>query len=63
MLIDGYADVGFYLYPFRGGTGPIHINDLKCSGTEYRLIDCTYDEEGSSRHSEDWGVSCKNGMC
>ena len=44
------------------GTGPIHIDDVSCSGFESRLIDCsyaTYTAEDS--HYEDVGVWCQPG--
>ena len=37
------------------------MNNLGCSGTEYRLKDCSY-SEGSDRHSEDWSITCNNGI-
>ena len=41
------------------GTGPIHIDDLACSGSEYRLSDCRYDNDTlEDYHSKDWSVYC-----
>lgn len=44
------------------GTGKIWIDDLKCTGTEKRLQDCTMHTGGigkhNCRHSEDAGVKC-----
>ena len=37
------------------------MNNLGCSGTEYRLKDCSY-SEGLDRHSQDWSITCNNGI-
>ena len=37
------------------------MNNLGCSGTEYRLKDCSY-SEGSDRHILDWSITCNNGI-
>ena len=58
---DGYVDSSLYSAYFGEGTGPIHMNNLGCSGTEYRLKDCSY-SEGSDRHSQDWSITCNNGI-
>ena len=57
--------VGASEYPgafFGQGSGPIHIDHVVCSGTEYNLLDC---ETGTgtiqSNHSEDVGVKCNTG--
>ena len=44
---------------FGYGTGPMHISSISCTGSEYRLLNCGY-SSGTSDHSRDWGVSCKN---
>ena len=49
---------------YGGGTGPIHFRNPLCTGLEYRLSDCQYDNntEGES-HNDDWGVYCYIGLC
>ncbi|XP_063406012.1 deleted in malignant brain tumors 1 protein-like [Mytilus trossulus] len=43
----------------QDGHGPIWINEVKCSGSEQRLLNCIYNEDTSNcRHSEDVGVHC-----
>ncbi|CAC5424574.1 DMBT1 [Mytilus coruscus] len=43
----------------RDGHGPIWLNDVKCSGSERRLLNCIYNEDTSHcRHSEDVGIHC-----
>ena len=44
------------------GSGPIHLDTVSCSGTEERLIDCSYDSDTrEDSHSEDAGVFCFDG--
>ena len=51
---------------FGQGTGPILLDDLRCTGTETRLIDCPSDGVGNSDfcngHADDAGVQCNEGM-
>ena len=49
---------------FGQGTGPIILDDLKCTGLEYRVFDCPSRGIGVSSgcgHSEDAGVTCVAG--
>ena len=59
-----YTGVTHYYYSeFGEGTGAIHLDNLWCYGSEYRLKDCHYDnntEEDS--HYEDWSVYCGRGQ-
>lgn len=43
-----------------GGADPIWMDDLACTGTELRLVDCPFPgwAEHNCSHSEDVGVSC-----
>ena len=45
---------------FGEGSGPIHLDQVVCAGTEYNLRDC---ETGLSNretgHSQDVGVKCQ----
>ena len=47
---------------FGMGTGMI-IEQIRCSGTEQRLVDCTIRDvtDGECNHNEDAGVRC--GKC
>ena len=49
------------VYSFPGGSGSIHIDDVRCTGNESRLIDCPHRGTGIHNcvHSEDAGVSCR----
>ena len=40
------------------GSGPINIDDLGCTGSEMRLIDCPFSAIHNCAHSEDAGVDC-----
>lgn len=46
---------------FGEGTGPIHVDNVKCSGVERSLADCIKQPPGTHncRHSEDAGVICE----
>ena len=56
QLLDG-AEV-FQGSRFGGGTGPIFLNHLDCSGTESSLIDCNQFAGDSCNHAQDAGVRC-----
>ena len=43
---------------FGQGTVPILLDDLRCTNTESRLIDCPYTAIDNCVHSEDAGVTC-----
>ena len=43
---------------FSQGTTPIVFDDVACSGSEQRLIDCPYTSLHNCDHSEDAGVEC-----
>ncbi|XP_022081555.1 deleted in malignant brain tumors 1 protein-like isoform X2 [Acanthaster planci] len=49
---------GFY----PGGTGPIHLDDVNCSGHESDLEDCDYVGSHNCDHDEDAGVLCIIGV-
>ena len=62
----GYA-AGVTVYTsahFGQGSGPILLDNLACSGSESRLVDCTYDNNTADcSHSEDAGVRCRGCKC
>lgn len=49
---------------FGEGHGPIHVDNMKCTGAERALADCIKQPIGSHncRHSEDAGVICDYGQ-
>lgn len=49
---------------FGAGTGPIHLNNFFCSGTESILTNCPHQgtEDSSCSHLQDASVIC-SGMC
>ncbi|XP_030643570.1 neurotrypsin [Chanos chanos] len=49
---------------FGEGTGPIHVDNIKCAGNERALSDCIKQPYGTHncRHSEDAGVICNYGQ-
>lgn len=70
IMLNFFVDL--FLCPLRGvakarsmayfgeGTGPILMDNVRCSGTETSLSQCTFISEDSHdcRHSEDAGVIC-----
>ena len=55
--------VAFSSAHFGAGVGPIHLDNVGCTGSETNLTDCSYDSiviclRG---HSEDAGVRCQGG--
>jgi len=49
---------------FGRGTGLIHLDDVACTGTESRLVNCSYDPSTiDCSHSEDAGARCRNLTC
>ena len=51
----------FALESFGGGSGPIVLNDVQCSGSENALLDCPANVDHDCDHSEDAGVRCLGG--
>ncbi|KAL6466899.1 hypothetical protein MHYP_G00247030, partial [Metynnis hypsauchen] len=49
---------------FGEGEGPIHVDNVKCTGSERSLADCIKQPFGTHncRHSEDAGVICNYGQ-
>lgn len=43
----------------RDGVGPIWLNDVKCSGSESKLLNCNFNTDTSKcRHYHDVGIHC-----
>ena len=55
--------IGAIARSFGEGSGPIFLDDVRCSGFEARLFDCPYSgiEVSSCTHSKDAGVVCSEG--
>ena len=61
---------GAVVYPnafFGMGTGRILLNDVRCTGSETRLVDCPSGGVGNSNncrgHTDDAGVQCQPRKC
>ena len=63
VLYSYFADVPEYCCAHYGeGVGPIHIINLMCHGSEYRINSCSYDNSTQGRsHYYDWSVDCYRG--
>ena len=50
---------------FSAGSGSIWLDNVRCSGSETRLLSCPANSVGSHNcvHSEDAGVICTTGEC
>ena len=48
---------------FGGGSGPILLSYVACTGSEYRLLECSDNnlEVGNCGHGQDAGVVCEEG--
>ena len=45
---------------FGASTGPIHISNVQCSGSESGLVNCSYTSPSvNCGHSDDAGVMCE----
>ena len=61
LIIGSIAHTGAY---FERGTAPTLLDDVACTGTESRLMNCRYDSNTSDcTHSEDAGVTCRIISC
>jgi Scavenger receptor cysteine-rich domain len=51
---------GTYISPPFDGTGEIWMDDVACTGSETRLVDCTFSGFGihNCSHAEDVGLDC-----
>ena len=44
---------------FRPGTGPIHMDNVNCSGSELTLLSCEHNPNQNCFHIEDATVECQ----
>ena len=61
--MDVYKNfAGALVATFGSGSGRIWLDNVRCNGSEARLIDCPADPIGSHDcgHSEDAGVRCQD---
>ena len=62
ILILLTAVTTFHNAYFDRGTGPTLLDDLTCTATESRLVDCRHDGIGQydrCSHADDAGVRCR----
>ena len=55
-----FSDAVAYSSAYFGiGSGPIHLDNVACTGTEEALVNCNYDPNTADcSHFEDAGVRC-----
>ena len=58
-----FSDVIAYASAYYGqGTVPVLLDDLRCTNTESRLIDCPHAAIDNCVHSQDAALSCTTSM-
>ena len=61
LFVDAVA---FSYGHFGTGAGKIYLDDVRCTGSESHLINCTYDSVTTDcSHNEDAGVRCQGILC
>ena len=54
-----FSNIGIISYlSFGAGVGPIHMDNVYCSGFEEFLVNCSYSAPYWDSHNEDAGVRC-----
>ena len=43
---------------FGAGTGSIHMDEVRCVGSESRLVDCSHTARHNCAHTEDVSIRC-----
>ena len=43
---------------FGAGSGQIYRNNLQCTGSELRLVDCPHSSTATCTHQDDAGLTC-----
>jgi len=57
---SGHNATAYSFARYGQGTGPIHMDNVACTGTENALLNCTYDSDSSDcSHREDASVLCQ----
>jgi len=59
MIMSTAGSTAYSKASFGEGSGTIYLDNVICTGSESRLIDCSYDSDTSDcGHHEDAGVRC-----
>ena len=53
---------GAVLIGGKGGRGPIHLDNVACTGTENMLIECEYNDRPNCFHFEDMSIACESSV-
>ena len=61
-LFIALGALSFRTARFGQGTGPIYLDDMRCTGTEANILACPHDPNTRDcGHFEDAGVRCRIG--
>lgn len=60
LFLGAFSIIGFLcLMCFPAGIGPVHMNEVRCSGFEKSLTECHFNREAlGCSHEEDAAVKC-----
>ena len=58
LILSATGAIAFFGAHFGEGSGSIFLDEVSCTGSEERLVDCPSDDH-DCEHFEDAGVQCR----